>query len=76
MIGLIHFLINLYIWIVIIRVILSWFNVNPYHPVVKFMVEITEPVLSKIREVIPSFGGLDLSPLILILALSLLSRII
>ncbi|MFQ5649704.1 MAG: YggT family protein [bacterium] len=69
-------LIDIYMAVVIIRVILSWFSVDASNPFVKFLVDITEPVLSKIRGVIPSIGGLDLSPLILILALSFLRNLI
>ena len=67
--NLLDVLITIYIWIVIIRVILSWFNINPNSPYVQFLVKITEPVLYKIRRYLPDFGGLDLSPLVLILGL-------
>ena len=58
--NLLDVLITVYIWIVIIRVIISWFNVNPYSPYVQFLIKITEPVLYKIRRYLPDFGGLDL----------------
>lgn len=59
-----------YIWVILGRAIISWVNADPYNPIVRFLYEVTEPVLSRIRRVVPIFGGgLDLSPMILILAL-------
>ena len=67
--DLVGFAFTAYFYIVIGRVIISWVNADPYNPVVKFLVQATEPVLEKIRRYIPPMGGLDLSPLLLILAL-------
>ena len=72
---LIDFIITLYILVVIARVILSWINYNPHNPIVRFIYDITEPVLLRIRRFLPLFGGLDLSPVILILALYILKAI-
>jgi YggT family protein len=64
----INFILSAYIWIIIGRAIISWVNADPYNPIVRFLYEITEPVLSRIRRVIPVFvGGIDFSPMILIL---------
>lgn len=58
-----------YMWIVIARAILSWVSPDPYNPIVRFIHNITEPVLYPIRKRIPLFaGGIDLSPIIVILA--------
>jgi len=69
-------LIDLYMLVVIIRVALTWFEINSQSPIIRFMADITDPVLSRIRNVIPSFSGLDFSPVILILALMLLKNIL
>lgn len=69
-------LFNLYILAVIIRVVLSWVNVDSYHPVVQFLIKITEPVLSRIRKVVPPISGIDLSPMILIFALYILRNLL
>jgi len=62
--------INLYIIIIIIRAVLSWFNPNPYSPGMTFLIRITDPVLYRIRRFLPLSGvGLDLSPIIAILGL-------
>ncbi len=62
--------INLYIIIIIVRTVLSWFNPNPHSPGMAFLVRITEPVLYPIRRFLPLSGvGLDLSPIIAIFGL-------
>ena len=74
----------LYTWVVIVYVALLWlinFNViNATSPAVSmargFLAAITEPLLQRIRSILPNFGGLDLSPLVLILALMFLSNVI
>ncbi|OGQ97596.1 MAG: hypothetical protein A2521_10475 [Deltaproteobacteria bacterium RIFOXYD12_FULL_57_12] len=67
---LIDFVLGAYMWIIVGRAIISWVNPDPYNPIVRFLYEVTEPVLSRIRRVIPAFiGGMDLSPMILILAI-------
>jgi YggT family protein len=62
-------ILNIYMWVVIIRALLSWVNPDPYNPIVQFLTRVTEPVLRPIRKLLPPWkmGGLDLSPLIVIL---------
>ena len=61
---------TMYMWIIIIRALLSWVNPDPNNPIVQFLYSITEPVLYRVRKAIPMPGmGLDLSPIIVILAL-------
>lgn len=75
---------DLYVWLLIASAILSWliaFNVvntrNQFVAgVAEFLYRITEPVLKPIRQFLPSFGGLDISPIILILIIMLIQRII
>ena len=60
----------LYMWIIIIRALLSWVSPDPNNPIVEFLHRITEPVLYRIRKAIPMHGiGIDLSPIIVILAI-------
>lgn len=64
------FALSAYMWVIIGRAIISWVSADPYNPIVRFLYEITEPALSRIRRIVPVFGGgLDLSPMLLILAL-------
>ncbi|CAK8721649.1 YggT family protein [Candidatus Electronema halotolerans] len=67
--NLIYIVSNAYIWIVIARAVISWVNADPYNPVVRFLTQVTDPVLDRIRRRLPPMGGLDLSPMILILAI-------
>jgi YggT family protein len=70
---LLDFLLTAYMWIIIGRAIISWVNADPYNPVVRFLYEATEPVLSRIRRWLPiSFGSIDFSPMILILGIMFL----
>lgn len=57
----------LYMWIVIIRALISWVNPDPYNPIVRFLYQATEPVLYRVRRYLPYTGGIDFSPLIVIL---------
>ena len=70
---LIDFVLTVYTWIIIGRVIISWVNADPYNPIVRFLYEATEPLLSRIRRILPlSMGGIDFSPLILIMGIMFL----
>jgi YggT family protein len=58
----------LFMWIVIARAVLSWVNPDPFNPIVRFIHNVTEPVLYRVRAFIPvSFGGIDFSPIIVLL---------
>lgn len=61
---------TIYMWVIIIRALLSWVNPDPYNPIVQFLHSITEPVLYRVRKALPMPGmGLDLSPIIVLLAI-------
>jgi YggT family protein len=56
-------------WIVIIRAVLSWVNPDPFNPIVKFINNVTEPVLYPIRTKLPvNYGGIDFSPMLVFIA--------
>jgi YggT family protein len=58
-----------YMWAIIIRALLSWVNPDPWNPIVQFLQRITEPVLGPIRRRLPTRQlGLDLAPLVAVLA--------
>lgn len=87
MIALLEFIaqiITLYMWVVIISVLLSWliaFNVINRHNQVVYMIadtmqKLTEPALRPIRNILPDFGALDLSPIVLILGLVFLRNVV
>ena len=59
----------LYMWVIIARAVLSWVSPDPYNPIVRFIHNVTEPVLYQIRIRIPiNLGGIDFSPIIVIIA--------
>lgn len=73
--GIVVSLINIYMWVVIIRVLISWINPDPYNPIVQFLRGITDPALDGMRRLVPRFlwsTGLDFTPLLLIIALQVL----
>src|SRR5256885_6336612 len=62
-------------WAIIIRALLSWFSIGGAQPVLRLLVEITEPVLAPIRRVLPMAGMLDFSPLVALLLIQVLRSI-
>ena len=83
-IALLLFLLDLYWWIVIIAVVVSWlvaFGVlNTYHPtarmIVRALAALTEPVFRPIRRILPELGGLDLSPIIVLVGIWFLEYVL
>ena len=70
-------LLNLYFWIVIIAVLMSWIEPNPYNPIVRFLYSVTEPVFDFVREHLPVvFGGIDFSPFVVIIAIGFVQRVV
>jgi YggT family protein len=59
---------SIYMWVIIIRALISWVNPDPYNPIVQILQKMTEPVLRPLRKLVPTYRiGVDLSPLIAIL---------
>ena len=66
---------QLYMWIIIVRALLSWVNPDPYNPIVRFLYSITEPVLYRVRKLVPMSGiGIDFSPIIVLLLIIFLQE--
>ena len=77
LVNLLHLAITIYIWIIIIRALISWVSPDPFNPVVRFLYQATEPVLRPIRRSLPTYQiGLDLSPMIVIVALEIIDRFV
>lgn len=66
-----HLVLMLYLWIVIIRAVLSWVNVPSLYPVILILYRLTEPVLRPFRRLVPprKLGGVDISPVIVALVI-------
>ena len=70
-IRLIMLLLDIYTWIIIAAALISWVNLSPYHPVVRTLRRLTEPVLAPIRRLLPPTGAVDFSPVVPFLVLSI-----
>lgn len=69
----IDYVLQIYSWIVIARVVISWVNADPYNPIVRAIYSVTEPVLSRIRQALPVFaGGIDFSPIVVFIGIMFL----
>jgi YggT family protein len=71
-----NFGLTIYMYIVIARAIISWVNPDPYNPIVNFLIRATDPVLYRVRRMLPDLGGLDLSPLIVVLAIFFMQKFV
>ncbi len=70
-------LITILTWAILIRVLLSWIpNLDRGNPLVQLLIQITDPVLEPARRIIPPVGGMDLSPIVVILVLQFLERLL
>jgi YggT family protein len=69
-------LLQLYWFVVLASVILSWLPIDPENPIVRFVRASTEPVLEPIRKVLPPVGGFDLSPMLLLIGLQIVQRLL
>lgn len=69
-------IVKIYFWSVIAVVVVSWIAPQSNHPAIQLVAQITEPVMRPVRSVMPSLGGLDLSPIIVFLILNVISVVI
>jgi YggT family protein len=79
--NLVHFigwLLDLYSYVIIAAALITWVSPDPRNPIVQFLHRATEPVLRPVRNLLPPWktGGLDLSPLIVIIAIQFIERVI
>ena len=75
--GILHSLINVYIWVIIIAALLSWVRPDPYNPIVQFLTRITAPAYQFVRRMIPTdFNGIDFAPLVIIIGLQVIDIIL
>jgi YggT family protein len=71
-------LLTLYWWVVLIAVLLTWVNPDPYNPIVRFLRGVTEPVFHQIRRRMPFIviSGIDLSPVVVLLLIEVLRMVL
>ena len=74
----IGWILDVYSYVIIASALISWVSPDPRNPIVMFLRQITEPVLSPVRRLLPPWktGGLDLSPLIVLIAIQFVERVV
>ena len=84
LIILIDQIVNLYIWTMLAYIVITWLIafriINPWQPIVRmamdFLGRIHEPLMGRVRRFLPDLGGIDLSPIILLLAVQFLRNLV
>ena len=74
--SIIVMLVNIYSFVILARVLMSWVNVDPYSPLARVIYDLTEPVLAPARNLLPPAGGLDFSPIVVLVLLQVLAQIL
>ncbi len=75
--GLLGLLVNLYSFLILIRVLMTWIpNLDPSNPIVNLLIQATEPVLDPARRLIPALGMIDISPIVVLFALSFIGQML
>jgi YggT family protein len=68
---------QIYEFLILIRVLLSWVNISPYHPAIRVLYQITDPVLAPLRRIIPPIGGaIDISPVVALILLEIMRYVL
>ena len=74
--SVVYYALELYMYVVIARALISWVNPDPWNPIVQFLEKVTEPALAPLRRMIGWRLGIDVSPIILILIIIFLQKFI
>jgi YggT family protein len=61
---------------ILLRVIISWVDANPYNPIVSFIYQITDPILVPLRRVIPPLGMIDITPIVALILLRVIQQVL
>ncbi len=70
-------ILSIYFWIVIARAVISWVNPDPYNPIVRFLHNATDPVLDRMRKILPlQFGAMDFTPIALLIIIGVLQNVL
>ncbi|MDI6710602.1 MAG: YggT family protein [Thermoanaerobacterales bacterium] len=76
LIQLVNVAFQVYSWLMIARILLSWVRHDPRNPIIRFIYEITEPFLGLFRRIIPPIGMVDISPIAAFIVLDLIRRFV
>ena len=69
--DLVDFVLLLYIVLILVRVVIGFVGADSYHPIVPLVMQLTEPVMKPFRRLVPNIGGLDFSPMVVLLVITL-----
>ncbi len=70
-------LLQIYTFVLLVRILITWIpNLDPYHPIVQMLFQVTEPVLEPARKLIPSIGMIDISPIVVFIVLGILQDLL
>ena len=72
--ALLSYALTIYIWVIIIRALISWVNPDPFNPIVRFLRRLTGRGLEPVRRRLPDFGGIDVSPIVVLLVIFFLQN--
>jgi YggT family protein len=72
----INILFQALIFAIVARALLSWFNLGPSHPLVRILYDVTEPILSPLRRVIPTIGMIDITPIAALILLQVAQNVL
>ena len=75
-IQLVQTLFEVYSFILLARVLTSWFQVDPYNPIIRILYQLTEPLLAPIRRLLPQTGMMDFSPIVAFVVITIAERIV
>lgn len=74
--DILYLALEIYKWIVFVRCLLSFIKHDPYHPVIRFFYDITEPVMAPFRKLLPATAGVDFSPILVFFAIVLIQSLV
>lgn len=76
LIRLVSWAFEVYSWLLVARILLTWFPVDPYNPLVRWIARVTDPFLNIFRGLLPPFGMIDFSPVLAFLALRIVHSVV
>lgn len=76
LIQIVNIAFTVFIWLVIIRCVLSFIPHNPYQSMIRFVYDITEPIMAPFRRAVPLIGNLDISPIVVVLVLEIARQVV
>lgn len=76
LIGIVRTVFELYSFILLARILISWFQIDPYNPIVQALYQLTEPILAPIRRMLPPAGMLDFSPIVAFILIRVVEQVV